>query len=441
MQQVKPAGASFGAGKRRSDQCRLIVAPSPDPPAVQWHGGDNRILIEVLQVAAHQRGQSFGYAGPSAIFQLERDVTRDCTISDRRPHAVEVRGGAKAFPAFRRFALIISEWVSATRAGRRSEEFERGPAIEAEAVRLDDDISAGRAARRQSEVKDGGSRALSKGDGSHPVLVADDSPLHKPQMENDGPFDRRLRRLRRDRAANTGGGADYLGRLIADELLERLDLVSVTIADVLELSCGDGEISRRLIDRGLSVISADCGFAFAARNCGVQCDEDRLPFADASFDLVISAGGLDCVNDLPGALALIRRALRPNGLFLGAFAGAGSLPRLRSAMLAADTAGGAGAAPRIHPQIDVRAAGDLLLRAGFKLPVVDGHTLAIRFPGMIALVDDLRALGATNMLVSRAPSVLRSGLAAAISDFAANADPDGKTSERLEIVHLSGWAT
>jgi SAM-dependent methyltransferase len=260
-------------------------------------------------------------------------------------------------------------------------------------------------------------------------------------MDSDGPFDRRLRRLRRDRAANAGGAADYLGRLIADELFERLTLVSVSFADALDLSCGDGEISRRLADRGLSVVSADAGNAFATRNCGVQCDEDRLPFADASFDLVMCAGGLDTVNDLPGALALIRRALRPNGLFLAAFAGAGSLPRLRSAMLAGDLAGGGGAAPRIHPQIDVRAAGDLLLRAGFKLPVVDGHRLSIRFPGMAALVADLRALGATNILLSRSPPVNRAGLAAAIADFAANADADGKTVELLEIVHLTAWAS
>jgi NADH dehydrogenase [ubiquinone] 1 alpha subcomplex assembly factor 5 len=109
-------------------------------------------------------------------------------------------------------------------------------------------------------------------------------------------------------------------------------------------------------------------------------------------------------------------------------------------MLAADAAQG-GAAPRIHPQIDVRAAGDLLGRAGFALPVADGHGFDVRFPALAALVADLRAMGGTNLLAGRSRKPLgRTALAAAQSDFAAHADPDGKTSERFEIVYLSGWA-
>ncbi len=114
----------------------------------------------------------------------------------------------------------------------------------------------------------------------------------------------------------------------------------------------------------------------------MQCDEDRLPFADGAFDLVVSVGALDSVNDLPGALLLTRRALKPDGLFLAALAGAGSLARLRRAMLAADAAEG-GAAPRVHPQIDVRAAGDLLVRAGFALPVVDAQPVEVRFRSLL----------------------------------------------------------
>ncbi|HEV2078361.1 MAG TPA: class I SAM-dependent methyltransferase [Allosphingosinicella sp.] len=173
----------------------------------------------------------------------------------------------------------------------------------------------------------------------------------------------------------------------------------------------------------------------------MQCDEDRLPFADSSFDLVTSVGTLDSVNDLPGALTLIRRVLRPDGLFLGAFAGAGSLPRLRSAMLAADSAEGAAASPRIHPQIDIRAAGDLLQRAGFSLPVVDGDTVTVRFSGLPALVSDLRSMAATNSLSARSQlPITRRGFAAAIADFEENADSGGKTPERFEILYLIGWS-
>jgi NADH dehydrogenase [ubiquinone] 1 alpha subcomplex assembly factor 5 len=259
-------------------------------------------------------------------------------------------------------------------------------------------------------------------------------------MDEDGPFDRRLRRLRRDRAAARFASADYLHRMTGEDLLERLDFVRRDFTRALVLGCGGLSLVAGLRERGIDAVEADAGFAFARTAGGVQCDEDFPPFADAAFDLVVSVGILDSVNDLPGALLLICRALKPDGLFLGAMAGAGSLPRLRAAMLAADEAEG-GAAPRIHPQIDVRAAGDLLTRAGFALPVVDAHGVDVRFPDLFALVRDLRAMGATNLLAARSRRPLgRLGLAAAAADFAACADADGKTAERFEILHLLGWA-
>ena len=256
-------------------------------------------------------------------------------------------------------------------------------------------------------------------------------------MSQDLPFDRRLRRLRRDRAACRFAGADYLHRLVADEVIERLDFVKRDFRRALDLGCAGGYLARRLRERGLEVTACDSGAAFARSAGGVQADEDRLPFADGAFDLIVSVGALDGVNDLPGALLLARRALRPDGLFLGAFAGAGSLPRLRRAMLAADSVQG-GAAPHIHPQIDVRAAGDLLTRAGFALPVVDAQPVDVRFSTLMDLVRDLRAMGATNILASRSPRPLgRRALAAAIADFESGED---KTTERFEILHLLGWS-
>jgi len=257
----------------------------------------------------------------------------------------------------------------------------------------------------------------------------------------DRPFDRRLRRLRRDRAAGRGDDAFYLHRRAGDELIERLDLVRRDFRTALILGFGDRSLADRLRERGLDVVVADTGRRFATEAEGVQCDEDRLPFADAAFDLIVSVGVLDTVNDLPGALTLIRRALRPDGLFLGAFVGAGSLPRLRQAMRAADSAEGADPSPRMHPQIDVRASGDLLGRAGFALPVVDVESVTVRYSGFARLVADLRAMAGTNLLALRSRRPLgRIGLAAATADFAAGADPDGKTVERFEIIHLSGWA-
>lgn len=226
-----------------------------------------------------------------------------------------------------------------------------------------------------------------------------------------------------------------------EDILARLDLVTRDFREALDLGCGHGGLSRALRARGMKTLAADPGRRFAAAAGGVQCDEDRLPFGDARFDLIVSAGTLDTVNDLPGALTLIRRALRPDGLFLGAFVGAGSLVRLKRAMLAADDAEGRPASPRVHPQIDVRAAGDLLARAGFALPVADAESLTVRYSGFGALLSDLRAAGATNLLADRARAPLgRAGLAAAAGAFQAAADPDGKVAERIEIVHLLGWA-
>ncbi|HEX8262963.1 MAG TPA: methyltransferase domain-containing protein [Allosphingosinicella sp.] len=256
-------------------------------------------------------------------------------------------------------------------------------------------------------------------------------------MSQDAPFDRRLRRLRRERAAKRFHQADYLHRTMADELIERLGLVRRDFRRALDLGCAGGHLTRRLRELGLEVTACDAGAAFARSAGGVQADEDRLPFADGAFDLVVSAGALDGVNDLPGALILIRRVLRPDGLFLGAFAGAGSLPRLRRAMLAADSVEG-GAAPRVHPQIDVRAAGDLLSRAGFALPVVDVEPVDVRFGAFLDLVRDLRAMAATNILAERSRRPLgRRALAAAIADFEQGG---GRTAERFEILHLLGWA-
>ena len=243
------------------------------------------------------------------------------------------------------------------------------------------------------------------------------------QPPSDGPFDRALRRGRRGRGQARGGAADYLLRHMADELIERLGLVTRNFADALVLGAEAG-LAERLRRRGLEVtVSA--------------ADEDRLPFAQASFDLILSAGSLDTVNDLPGALIQIRRALRPDGLFLGAFLGAGSAPRLRRAMRAAEEAEGLPPSPRLHPQIDVRAAGDLLTRAGFALPVADGETLKVRYAAFPTLIADLRAMAFTNILGARERRPFgRAGRAAAIADF----EEAGGTEERFTIVHMTGWA-
>ncbi|WP_419825712.1 methyltransferase domain-containing protein [Sphingomonas sp.] len=252
------------------------------------------------------------------------------------------------------------------------------------------------------------------------------------------PFDRRRRRARRDRAAARIAAHGFLADHIAAELLERLEGVRRDFARALIVGASP-LLAGALGGRGIACVTAEAGARLAGAAHGVQCDEDRLPFADVSFDLVMSAGVLDGVNDLPGALILMRRALRPDGLMLAGFAGAGSLPRLRAAMLAADLAIG-GAAARLHPQVDVRGGGDLLGRAGFALPVADGETLEVRYPSLTALVNDLRFSGGGAALADRAPPLTREQAAIAHATFLAGADADGRIAERFEIVYLTGWA-
>jgi len=254
------------------------------------------------------------------------------------------------------------------------------------------------------------------------------------------PFDRRRRRARRDRALSRFADHGFLTHHIADELLARLEAIDRRFALALVIGAVDDHLAGALRARGMAVHVAEAGFAAARATGGVQCDEDRLPFADDAFDFVISAGVLDSVNDLPGALVLARRVLKPDGLFMAGFLGAGSLPRLRAAMLQADFAGGGGVAARLHPQIDVRSAGDLLARAGFALPVSDGEALDARYRDLGGLLADLRFGAQGSALAGAPPPLTRNQAAAAHGAFLSEADEDGRVTETFEIVYLIGWA-
>lgn len=246
------------------------------------------------------------------------------------------------------------------------------------------------------------------------------------------PQRRRLAMARGARLAQLHGA--FLAEHMANEIVERLGWVTRDFGEALVLGMAPPSLIAALEGRGMRLTLA------GPIGRDVECDEDLLPFDPASFDLVIALGTLDSVNDLPGALIQINRSLRPDGLMMAAMIGAGSLPRLKAAMLAADEAGGRGVAARIHPQIDVRAAGDLLQRARFAMPVADSDTLNVRYSSLPALITDLRAHGWTNTLATSGPAVGKLGLLAAMQRFAEDADSDGKTPERFEILYLSGWA-
>lgn len=220
---------------------------------------------------------------------------------------------------------------------------------------------------------------------------------------------------------------------MVEGVVERLHSVRRDFVDVLDLGCFDGSFTP---SSGTRVTRLDAGANFAALAGGVCGDEDRPHFPDGSFDLVVSAGVLDSVNDLPGALALIRRALRPDGLFLGAFLGGATLSTLRAVLLEAE-ADRPGA--RVHPQVDVRSAGDLLVRAGFALPVADVETLNVRYASLFDLVRDLRGMGATSLLPGISP-LRRDTVARTATAFADRADAEGRTTERFDTIFITGWA-
>jgi len=259
-----------------------------------------------------------------------------------------------------------------------------------------------------------------------------------PAVEPPEIFDRQLRRRRRDRAAPGFADYSFVRDAIVDALLDRLDLVKRDFKHALDLGTADGSLTRALEARGVRVTASDAGARFAGG--GMQCDEDRLPFPPESFDLIVSAGVLDSVNDLPGALIQCRRALKPDGLFLAGFVGAGSLTWLRKALLDADQAAGDAIPQRVHPLIDVRAAGDLLTRAGFVLTVADSEPLDVGYGDPFRLMADLRGMAATNMLAGQKLPLTRGRLAHLAQSFSNAAGPDGRLRERFELVFMTGWA-
>lgn len=271
------------------------------------------------------------------------------------------------------------------------------------------------------------SRALSSGT-SNAVPTTADSTI--PTI-----FNARARRARRDRIADQA--PTPLEAFVAEALLERLDAVKPRLERALVINTGSGLLATSLRRRGMIVTETDHGACFAARSPVLLCDEDALPVNAGAFDLVVAAAGFDTVNDLPGALVLARRALRPDGLFLGAMIGSPSLPVLRRAILEVDAAQGA-ASPRMHPLLDLRAAGDLLVRAGLALSVADIETVDLSYPGLGRLLEDLRESGMTSVLASRR-LVTRDWVRQVSRRFDASA-VDGRVREIVSLLMLTGWS-
>ena len=258
-------------------------------------------------------------------------------------------------------------------------------------------------------------------------------------------FDRVLLRNRRLRTLR-GEPVDFLLTHVAQELVERLSVVKRSFGLAADIGT-PGDALRLLIEaQGLAqtVIAVDplADRLPGAKTLRVAADEEALPFADASLDLAVSALGLHVVNDLPGTLAQIRRALKPDGLFLAALLAGDTLTELRQSFAAAEAEIDGGVSPRVAPFADVRDLGGLLQRAGLALPVADIDRLTVRYATPFDLMRDLRGMGATNALVERRRVPLRRATLLRMADLYAErfSDRDGRLRATFDIVWLSGWA-
>jgi hypothetical protein len=250
-------------------------------------------------------------------------------------------------------------------------------------------------------------------------------------------FDPQLRAARRDRAFRNGPELFLYERAFSD-CLERLSLIRRRFDSAMLLGCPDPSWPERLGAAVARVEVFDPGPCFAQAVSGSCVVEESWRPSHEEYDLCLAIGTLDSVNQLPQLLHRLRFACRADAPFLGAIAGGNSLPALRAAMHAADFVAGS-ASPHVHPRIEARALAALLGAAGFVMPVVDVDRITVSYPTLQRLVDDLRAMGATNVLRSRSRKPLtRAAREAGLRAFAA-AGSAGRTAETFEILHFAAW--
>lgn len=271
----------------------------------------------------------------------------------------------------------------------------------------------------------------------------------------DGPqpiFDRALLRRRRARIAGGFTAHDFLFREIANRLAERAGDVRRDFDLALDAGCRTGlfaqEAAAVIPGKIGRIVQSDLSPAFAAQARSVTgapalvADDEVLPFADASFDLVTSCGVLHAVNDVPGALVQLRRTLKPDGLFLGALLGGDTLHELRYALIAAEAEIEGGASPRIAPFAELADAAGLLQRAGFALPVADMDTIHVTYANAFALMAELRGMGEANIRLDRRRTPTRRAMLLRAAEIYAGqfADADGRIPATFQVFFLTGWA-
>ncbi len=259
-------------------------------------------------------------------------------------------------------------------------------------------------------------------------------------------FDRALLRQRRKKAATTLENVDYLLEYVHEDLIDRLRVIMRSFPQTLNLGSHHGKLTSRLNDLNniSNVYSLDSVFEMVSKTNALQIqgDEECIPIAAESLDLVVSALSLQFVNDLPGAFSQIRHCLKPDGAFIGALFGGESLAELRQVFLMAEEELYGGASPRIAPFVDVRDMGHLLQRAGFALPVTDRDVLKVRYTSATHLMKELQAMGMSNVMTDRSSSHNTKALFKRVNELYAEhySEGDGKIYAHFELIYLMGWA-
>jgi SAM-dependent methyltransferase len=244
-------------------------------------------------------------------------------------------------------------------------------------------------------------------------------------------FDRALLRVRQTRAGKLGAATFLLDRVV-DDAVERLGAVKRTFHAGIDLATPDDQLCRALSGQVAALAAVELP----------QIDSNPLQLAAESIDLAVSLLALQFVNDLPGVLAQVRRALKPDGLLLAAMIGGDTLTELRQSFAAAEAEIEGGASPHVSPFADLRDVGGLLQRAGFALPVTDLDRVVVRYDNAFALMQDLRRMGATNVLVERRKLPTRRATMLRMAQIYGErfADADGRIRATFDIIWLLGWA-
>ena len=272
-------------------------------------------------------------------------------------------------------------------------------------------------------------------------------------MDPQIPFDRALLRQRHDRAAANYAEHDFLVAEVTERLLDRLDDISRPFANILNLGCHRGLAGQIMSARPDAEFIIQCDLSermttlahksnsLAHNIASAVVDEEALPFAEESFDLIVGALSLHNVNDLPGALIQANRCLRPDGVFLAAMFGGRTLWELKEVIMLAESETTGGVTPRVSPFGDVKDLGNLLHRAGFALPVADSETITVRYENPLKLFADLRGMGESSILNARSRKPLRRDTLMRTAHLyqERHGGEDGRIPVTFEIVNLTAW--